>query len=663
MTLIDAHATPATSRLFPELFTPIQIGGIRVRNRIVSSGHDTVMVDDGRVTDRLLAYHEARAAGGVGLIVVQVGGVHETARYTSHVLMADDDGCIPGYRQLAERCHAHGSAVVGQLFHPGREILESSDGTAPVAWAPSAVPSERFRVMPRAMTRGEIAEVVEGYAAAAARLQAAGLDGVEVVASHGYLPAQFLNPHVNLRTDEYGGSAANRRRFLIESLRAVRAAVLPGFVVGLRVSGDELSHDGLAAGDTDELMVALESEGIVDYVSVCAGSSATLSGSLHIAPPMSEPAAYVAPIAARVKEKISVPVMVAGRINQPQEAEMILARGQADLCAMTRALICDPDLPRKAVADAPDEIRACIACNQACIGHFQKGYPISCIQHPETGREQRYGTLSITSRPKSVMVVGAGPGGMKAAVVAANRGHDVTLYEAARRIGGQVRLAEQLPGRSEFGGVITNLAAELQRSGVKVVTGARVDAELIRGQQPDVLVLATGARPRRPVLEVMDEPTILDAWEVISGAPTPTGTVVVSDWRGDWIGLGVATQLARTAKRVVLGVTGYGAGEALQQYVRSAMIGDALAAGVEVVPNVRVIGIDEDTVYFQNTITERPQLVEGVDALVLAEGHESVDELVVDELPVDKVVRIGDCVAPRSVEEAILEGLVAASEI
>lgn len=183
----------SSSSIFPALAEPIRIGDLEVRNRIISSGHDTVLVHDGTVSDELVAYHEARAAGGVGLIVVQVAGVHETARYTSHVLMATTDDCIPGYRRLADVVHGHGSGILGQLFHPGREITESSDGTMPVALAPSAVPTERFRVMPRAMTGAEIDEVLDGYSAAAVRLREAGLDGVEVVSSHGYLPAQFLN--------------------------------------------------------------------------------------------------------------------------------------------------------------------------------------------------------------------------------------------------------------------------------------------------------------------------------------------------------------------------------------------------------------------------------------------------------------------------------------
>ena len=409
---------------------------------------------------------------------------------------------------------------------------------------------------------------------------------------------------------------------------------------------------------------ALDADGTLDYVSVVAGTSATLSGSNHIVPPMSFHPAYVAHLSEQVKQAISVPVMVAGRINQPQEGEQVLANGQADMVGMTRALICDPLLPAKAEQGLADEIRACIGCNQACIGHFHAGYPISCIQHPETGRERTYGIRRPASVAKDVMVVGGGVGGMKAAVVAAERGHRVTLYEASRRPGGQVLLAEQLPGRAEFGGAVTNLLSEVDRYGVKVVTGQRVDAAFVREQQPDAVVVATGATPRVPALELMDDPVVLTAWDVINGGDVPSGRVVVADWRCDWIGLGVAQQLAQQGHKVTLAVDGYMAGQRIQQYVRDEMTKQALQAGVEIITLVRIYGADADSVYLQHVLTGEPVVVDDVAALVLSQGHESVTELVdaLVDYPGD-VHAIGDCLAPRTVEEAVLEGLRAASAI
>ncbi len=648
---------------FPRLFSPIRIGPVQARNRIVSSGHDTVMAVDGCVTDQLVAYQEARARGGVGLIVVQVAGVHASARYTSHVLMADDDSCIPGLSRLAEAIHRHGALAFQQLFHDGRELMESDDGTMPVALAPSAVPNERFLVMPRAMPVELVREMVAAYGSAAQRLRRAGFDGVEVVASHGYLPAQFLNPRTNRRADEYGGDLDGRLRFLREVLAATRDAVGEGMAVGLRISVGEESGEGLTQDEALDALARLG--GLVDYVSVVAGTSATLAGSDHIVPPMTRDVGYTAPLAARTKAVVDVPVMVAGRINQPQDAELVLERGDADAVVMTRALICDPDLPAKADAGRLDEIRACIGCNQACIGHFHAGYPISCIQRPETGRELTYGTRIPTRTARDVVVVGGGPGGLKAAAVAAERGHRVRLLEAGRHVGGQVLLAQEVPGRAEFGGAITNLHGEALRAGVDVRTGVRVDQAMLRDLSPDVVVVATGARPRVPELELMDEPTVLTAWDVLTGATVPRGRVVVADWRGDWVGLGVATALAQGGHRVTLAVTAYHAGARLQQYVRDDMLAEAHRLGIDVVPLVRIYGADADTVYLQHVLTDSPVIVEDVAALVLAQGHVSDDALLLDLQDAGgiEVHGIGDCLAPRTVEEAVLDGLRVATEL
>ncbi|MFZ5789582.1 MAG: FAD-dependent oxidoreductase [Pseudomonadota bacterium] len=649
---------------FKHLFTPLQVGSVTVKNRILSTGHDTSMPTDGTVNDRLVAYHEARARGGCGLIVVQVAGVHETARYTSHILMATTDACIPGYRKLAQTVHAHGTRIFGQLFHPGREIMESQDGSLPVAYAPSAVPNERFHVMPRPLSTRMIGEIVEGYAAAALRLKKAGLDGCEIVASHGYLPSQFLNPRVNLREDEYGGSFENRLRFLREAIAATRAAVGSDFVVGLRISGEDLDHDGQTAPEALEALLALDAEGQLDYYNVIAGSSASFAGAVHIVPPMIVETGYVAPFAATVKAKVRKPVFVAGRINQPQIAEQIVASGQADMCGMTRAQICDPEMAAKAEAGRLDDIRACIACNQACIGHFHLGYPISCIQHPETGRELQYGARRPAARRRKVLVAGGGPGGMKAAAVAAERGHAVTLYEATERLGGQALLAQLLPGRAEFGGIVTNLTREMELAGVEVVTRTKVDRALVEREAPDAVVIATGAEPHLPPIEGLDSGHVVTAWQVLKGEVNVGASVVVADWRCDWIGLGLAEKLARDGCKVRLCVDGLHAGQLLPFYVRDSWAGILHKLGVEVLPYARLYGIDGDTVYFQHAASAEPIVMEGIDTVVASLGHRRVAELETAlEGWAGEVHLVGDCATPRTAEEAVLDGLKVGSVV
>ncbi len=629
---------------FPHLFSPLEIRGKRLKNRIMSSGHDTSMPTDNLVNEPLVAYHRARARGGAGLIVMQVAGVHDSARYTSHVLMATDDACIPGYRRVAEACHAEGCVVLSQIFHPGREIMESADGLLAVAYSASASPNERFRVMPRELDQPLIDEIVAGYAAAARRLHEAGLDGVEVVASHGYLPAQFLNPRVNRRTDGYNGDLDARLRFLREVLAAVRAATSEDFIVGLRLSADERDPEGLS--ESESLQAAEAVQGELDYLHIVAGTSASLGGAIHIVPPMAIEPAYLAREAGTFKARLAIPLFVTGRINQPQEAEAILARGQADVCGMTRALICDPQMPNKAEAGRSDDVRACIACNQACIGHFHRGYPISCIQHPETGRELTYATPNPPSRRKRVLVAGGGPAGMKAAAVAAQRGHEVVLCEAGAQLGGQVNLAQLLPRRAEFGGASTNLQREMQLAGVEVRRNTPVDRALVERERPDLVIVATGAEPYWPPFERGGELQVVDAWQVLRGEVRVGRSVLVTDWRGDWIGPGIAEKLVREGHQVRLAVNGTHCGESLPLYVRDQLAGELHRLGIPVTPYARLYGCDDTTVYMQHSASGEAMLFEEVDTLVLCQGHQPVDRLADSLHGLAEVLRIGDCLAP-----------------
>ena len=636
------------------LFAPLTLRGHRFKNRIFSTGHMTVLLEDGNPSDRMVAYHAARAAGGAALIIIEAARAHASGVSSRPAILAYRDDCIAGYRRIAEACHEHGCKVFGQLSHPGREMSEAPDGTLAVAHAPSAMPNERFHVMPRALPVAMIEEIVAGFGDSAVRLRRAGLDGIEVIASQGYLLAQFLNPRLNVRQDRYG----DHLLFVREILAAVRAAAGDGMVVGIRISGDEMDHEGLGADEVMEIAATLAGDGVIDYLNVTAGTSAGLAGSVHIVPPMAIGQAYVAPLAATLKAKVAIPVFVAGRINQPQIAEQVLADGQADMIGMTRAMISDPDMPAKAQAGRFDDIRACIACNQACIGHMLKGVAISCIQHPETGRELEFGARKPAKERRRVVVVGGGPGGMKAAAVAAERGHDVTLHEASPRLGGQVALAQLLPGRAEFGGLIGNLERELELAGAKVVTGSKVTRPMIDALRPDAVIVATGAVPYSPALEGADEAHIVDAWQVLRDEANVGASVLVADWRCDWIGLGLAEKLARAGCRVRLAVNGITAGQMIPQYVRDKWLGDLHRLGVEIIPYARLFGADADTVYLQHTTSGEAILCEGVDTLVTALGHRPNSSLETElaDWPGERHV-IGDCLAPRTAEEAVLEGL------
>jgi 2,4-dienoyl-CoA reductase-like NADH-dependent reductase (Old Yellow Enzyme family) len=648
--------------LFPNLFEPIQIGSVRLRNRIFSSGHMTCMLSDGLPNADFVAYHEARAAGGCGLIITESAAVHPTSNAYNVQLFRDDS--IAALSKVADAVHRHDCKIFGQLGHGGRETHSSPDGTAPVAFGPSQVASERFHVIPRAMPTKLIVEIVDSFGAAAERYLKAGFDGVEIMASHGLLLAQFLNPRVNQRVDDYGGELENRMRLLRDTIASVRKRTGDSLAVGIRISGDELNFGGLEPDEAVEICARLNDDAELDFIDVIGGSVTGLAGSVHVVPPMNVEPGYLAPIAGAIKSVVSVPVLVAGRINQPHTAESILAAGHADLCGMTRAQICDPELANKAARDAVDDIRACIGCNQACIGHMQQGFPISCIQHPETGRERRYGAISLADESLRVVVVGGGPAGMKAAAVAAARGHHVTLYEQDAELGGQVKIARLLPERAEFGGIIANLDREMRTAGARVELGVRVDRALIEQARADAVVLATGGTPHIPDLLIEEGAHVVHATQLLAERANVGARVVVADWRCDWVGLGIAEQLARDGCHVRLAVNGYVPGQSIQQYVRDRWVGELHRLGVEMIPYARLVGVDESTVYLQHTISGEPILCEGVDTLVAATGNASVNVLERElEGYGGEIHMAGDCLSPRTCEEAVLEGLQAALAI
>ncbi|MGI9309926.1 MAG: FAD-dependent oxidoreductase [bacterium] len=662
------------------LFSPIRIGACEIPNRIVSTGHHTYLAD-GAPSDELIAYHVARARHGVGLIVTEIVAVHDSVAFAPKLLLADA-ATVPRYRALVDACGAHGSRMFAQLFHPGREVQAAYSGMGPLAWAPSAVPNERFHIMPKALTRTMIAGIVRSFGESAAHLRAAGFDGFEIVASHGYLPAQFLNPRVNLRDDEYGGDRARRMQFLREVAQTIRARA-DGAALGLRISADDLDGQGLDADEVAEACAALAP--LFDYFSVVAGTSASLAGSVHVVPPMGVGVGndYIAPFARRIKRVAARPVIATGRINQPQDAERIIADGSADLCGMTRALICDAAMTSKARAGAFDHIRACIGCNQSCIGRAHKGLGISCIQCPESGRELAFGesgALPRAAKPRRIVVAGGGVAGMKAAAAAAQRGHAVTLFERAARLGGQSLLAMQLPGRAEFGGIVGNLEREMRAHGVAAHTGAKVDRAMIdslrREERIDALIIATGALPYVPLMEGVSpsesmssnedaqQGNVLNAWQVIRGEARTGARVVVADWKGDWIGLGLAEMLATQGCRVTLCANAALAGEALQLYTRNHYLGRVKKLGVTIQTHLRLFGRDRDAVYFQDVLTEEPVVFDEVDTLVLSLGHRSDDTLERELTDCEiETHAIGDCLIPRTAEEAVYEGLQVARTI
>ena len=643
------------------LLSPFQLGGVPIKNRIVFSPHGTGFAEQSAISERHLAYHEARAAGGAGLIITEQNAVHPTTELSKWLSVADDQ-CIPGLSELARTVHRHDCKLFAQLMYSGRSTQFRRDGVKAPTYSVSALPDERFRQVPVEMSVTLIEEVISSFGDAALRARQAGLDGVEIQAAFSYLPAHFLNPRTNQRTDEYGGSFDNRLRFLRGVFADIRSKVGPDMVIGARMSGDEMDHDGLTPQETIENCAAFDADGVVDYFNLGCGSDTSLKGWVTTIPPSPYPTALLTDVSAQLKARLQrASVIVAGRINDPRIAEQVIAEGRADLVGMARALICDPEFANKTMTGRLEDIRACIGCNQACIGHREAAIPVSCIQYPESGRESRFLHKPPATQPRNVLVVGGGPAGMKTAAVAAERGHSVTLFEKSARLGGQVKLAQLLPGRSEFGGLIGNFERELERAQVKIHRNVTVTEALVLEQAPDVVVVATGSRSRAPSFEGADRANVVDPWQVITGEAKTGGSVLIADWACDWVGLGLAEKLAREGCHVRLCATGMVPGELIPQGVRGNWIGELHKLGVEIVPYARLFGADEDTVYLQHVISEQPIIYEGVETLIPCIPQQSDTELAQGLVSTAvATLSIGDCLSPRTAEEAIYEGLTTA---
>ncbi len=622
--------------------------------------HGTTLGHGGIVTDDLIAYHQARAQGGVGLIILESMTLHPSYGFKEAFLYAGSDKIISGLHKLGQACREQGTPVFGQLFHAGRAVRLSHDGSRPLTYSASDVPDECYRVIPVPMSNDMVWEMIDSYVAAAGRLAQADLDGVEILASMGYLIAQFLNPATNRREDEFGGSFNNRLRFLREIVTRTRHRIGMGKTLGIRITLDEKTETGLDATEVIKICQALEQDGHLDYYSVIAGSSASPGGWVHVFPPMAMPQAFVANDAQKLKQAVNKPVLVAGRINQPQVAEAVLAEGKADMVGIARALIADLDFVNKFKTGRAEDIRACVACNQACVGHRLAHHAISCIQNPRSGRERQFNAVNAVEETKTVVVIGGGPGGMKAAVIAAERGHRVHLFEKTSRLGGQVNLAELLPGRAEFGGVTTNLQRELKNSSVTVNLNTAISRSDINSINPDSIVVATGATTRLPDVEI-DNAQLLNAWSVIREECDIGKNVVIADWSCDWTALGIAEKLARDGHYVRLMSGASVAGESLQGIVRDQWIGELHSLGVNMTPFARFYGAVGDTAYFQHMTGGEAILCENVDTVVSCYAPQAnLDcDWLADYAHNNNIdlVRIGDAISPRTVEEAVLEGM------
>ncbi len=639
---------------FQRLFSPIRIGKREVRNRIVFQAHQTGFSfgDDRDSGERYIAYQEARARGGVGMIVLENWPSHASTDMwgrgvPSHELL------IEKYRKMANAVHKHGATVLQQVGHQGREVPRL--GAVP-QWSFSPLPSPSVGDVPHEMTIPEIHETIDAYARRAQAVKAGGLDGVELHGTHGYLLQQSWSPFANQRQDEYGGDFQRRLRFAIEVIAATRDVLGPDLILGIRVSGDDWMEDGIGTDGIIEVCKALVATGKLDYINVCGGgqkSHYTITiGSTYIPP------AALVPYAAAFKEAFpNFPIWVTDRIKDPAEAEAILAREQANMVGMVRALIADPDLPKKAQAGDLVSIRECLSCSHGCADRFFMGRTVTCTQNAQAGLEY-LGDLKPAETKKRVLVVGGGPAGLEAAHVAALRGHDVTLCEASDDIGGQIRLAVKAPTRSELDAIVRNRRHELARLDVRINLRTEVGAEQARELHPDAIVVATGALPFRPPIQGADQAHVLNTWDVLSGSKPIGESVVLIDLQAENESMSVADFLLEQGKRVEI-VTPYpSVGQWLGYSYQEPVQQRLLSQGAKFTPHTSAVSIGKNSIdVCRSNWSSEKWTIEAVDTVVIAGGYRANDSLAQSLAGIaPELYMCGDCNAPGRALQAVADG-------
>jgi len=651
---------------FTKLFEPGRIGRVQTKNRIIMAPMGTLSCDmEGYATDRTIEHYVRRAKGGAGLIIVETTIVDYHGGPPAMCMEICDDKFIPGLRKLSEAIRRAGSIPFLQLNHLGSRMLELRQ-----SWpnpseidvvGPSPVPWSFDGQSPRELSREEISRYVTLFAEGTRRAKEAGFDGVEFHGAHGYFMHGFLSPFHNKRTDEYGGSAENRARFVCEVLAASRERVGPDFPLILRVSGMEHTEGGVEIGDVVRQAPLFVDSG-ADALHI---SASGMESDIWQMPNYMHPDGTMVHLADAVKKVVGVPVIAVGKLGKPAIAERVLQEGKADFIAVGRPLLADADWANKVREGRTEDINHCITCNN-CIGSvFEIGWKrlnrYGCTVNPALLRDKEM-DLTPAELPKKVMVIGGGLAGMQAAVDLARRGHQVSLYEKSDKLGGQWNIACMQQGKAGFASLTEYLKRGLKKAGVNIMLNSEVTPSLVRKARPDAVVVATGASPATLDVPGANGKNVVQAVDVITEkAPVGERVVVIG---GRYLGMEVAISLAEQGKKVSL-VTRSLLGRGVEKSIYQTLVNKLIENGVYIYPNSPLYEIRENGVHAVYKAASYPYLLFfKADTVVLATGYRSENGLV-EELKnvIPEVYAIGDCIEPRHALEAMEEGADIARKI
>lgn len=646
--------------------SPISIGQMEVKNRIVRTGHGTGL-GGGTISERLIDYHVARARGGVGLTILELMAVHSSAY---PFLVAGSPGVVEGYRALMNRVRPYNMKVFQQIGHLGNEIVQA-DGGPP--WSSSDSIGAFVGIPAEPMTKVQIRELMDCYVAAASDCVEGGLDGVELHMAHGYLVQQFLSPLFNKRTDEYGGSFENRTRLAIELATAVREVLPKTMALGVRLS-PELLDGGFTGEDVGQLASLMAGKGLIDYVNLTIGTDYAMHkiiGAMH------EPMGYELPSAPPVREKVTIPVLVTGRFRTLHDAEQVIAAGEADLVALTRAHIADPDIVRKTLDGREDEVRPCIGCNHGCIGGLFGEGKIGCTVNVAVGAEATLSEdlIEVVSDPKEVLVIGGGPAGMEAARVAKLRGHRVVLMEATSDLGGSVNIAKRAPRRHGIGDITDWLEREIFRLGVDVRLGTYVTAEDVHELTPDAVIIATGSFPRMDggqhlvpgfMASGINQPHVVSSHDLLMERSNRHWgpRAVVFDDTGHYEAVAAAEFLIDQGVSVTFLSSFASFAPKLETSLSAVPALERLSQGdFHLITYAKLLAVESDHAMVAQRFGGKARKVPA-DTVVLVSQNAANRELV-DELAncPFKVTAVGDARSPRFLQTAIREGHLAARSL